>query len=124
MTSADRYANGPIPQRVARRTVLRWVLGGSASLMVVGPVVTGSAQASSGGLSAELSTEARGQVSELARRIRSGEATVLRDGTVIVEGWYLPSEYVRRIKQIGSEDRLGTRFGSSRAGWAIQGSNL
>jgi len=101
MTDSMREGSDPTRHRVARRTVLGWVLGGSASVMALSPAVTSSVQASDGGTRADVSAEAREQISELARRIRAGEATVLRDGTVVVDGWYLPEEYVRRIKRIG-----------------------
>jgi hypothetical protein len=101
MTDMVRDGSEPTRQRVARRTVLRWALGGSASLMALSPAVTGSVQASDGHTRADVSAEAREQITELARRIRAGEAMVLRDGTVIVDGWYLPAEYVRRIERLG-----------------------
>lgn len=101
MTDVVRDGSESAPQRVARRTVLGWALGGSASLMALSPAITGPVQASEGRPRVDASAEARQQISELARRIRAGEATVLRDGTVIVDGWYLPADYVRRIKRIG-----------------------
>lgn len=55
-----------------------------------------SAAAASAGVapSAEPTPDQAMQLVEVARRIRSGDGVRLFDGIVVIDGWFLPAEYV------------------------------
>jgi hypothetical protein len=85
----------------SRRAVLQWTAG----LMVVGalPIQASSAQAAQE--DEYLPEAAREEIDELARRLGSAEAVLLPEGTVIIDGWYLPAAYVQRIQHIAGSAR-------------------
>lgn len=83
-------------RNLSRRAVFRW----SAGLLALSAIPGQAARADDTHTNGDLSEQAREQIHELARRLGSPDATVLPEGTVVIDGWYLPGDYVKRIGEI------------------------
>lgn len=85
--------------RHTRRSFLQLIIASTAGVLSTGTHLQHTAYGATTD-EARSSDPALEEVLELNRRIETGRAVRLRDGTVVVDGWYLPANYVRMIQQV------------------------